>query len=186
MLALPDPPLSDGVVTLRPFRAEDVDVVAAACNDPLVQLYTRVPTPFTQDDARAFVAGASGRRLFEESLDLAIAAADGDRLLGAIGLIVDRHDDARAEIGYWVAPDERNRGAAGRALALMSRWAVGPGRFARLDLQAAVANLASIRVAERCGFVREGTARGAWYRGPERTDMAIFSLLSGDLEGPAS
>ena len=186
VLALPDPPLSDGVVTLRPFRIEDVDVVAAACNDPMVQLYTRVPTPCTAG-RRARVRRRSRRPpLFEESLDLAITAADGDRLLGAIGLIVDRHDDARAEIGYWVAPDERNRGAAGRALALMSRWAVGPGRFARLDLQAAVANLASIRVAERCGFVREGTARGAWYRGPERTDMAIFSLLSGDLEGSAS
>jgi len=183
VLALPEPPLGDGVIALRPFRIDDVDDLVVATNDPLIQLYTRVPTPYTADDARAFVSGAAGRRLFEESLDLAISGAEDDRLLGAIGLIVDRHDDARAEIGYWVAPDARNRGVAGRALALLSRWAVGPGPFVRLDLQAAVANLASIRVAERCGFAREGTARGAWYRGPKRTDMAIFSLLSDDVEG---
>ena len=68
-----------------------------------------------------------------------------------------------------------------RALMLLSRWAVREGPFARLDLQAAEANLASIRVAEKAGFVREGTLRGAWYRGPSRTDMAMFSLLRDDV-----
>ena len=94
--------------------------------------------------------------------------------------MIDRHDVHRAEIGYWVAPAERGRGVAGRALALLSAWAVTDGGFARLDLQAALANAASIRVAERCGFVREGTLRDAWYRGPARTDMVLFSLLPGD------
>lgn len=182
MLALPEPALGDGVVVLRPFHLDDVDVLVASCNEPLIQLYTRVPSPYTADDARSFIAGAAGRRLFEESLDMAVAAAEDGRLMGAIGLIVDRHDDHRAEIGYWVSHGERGRGVASRALALLSRWALREGLFARLDLQAAVANQASIRVAERCGFVREGTARGGWYRGPERTDMAIFSLLRHDVE----
>ena len=59
VLSLPDPPLGDGEVVLRPFRLEDVDTVSASCNDPLIQLYTRVPTPYTDDDARSFVAGAA-------------------------------------------------------------------------------------------------------------------------------
>ncbi len=184
MLVLPDPPLRDDQVVLRAFEVGDVNALVVASNDPLVQLYTRVPTPYTVDDARDFVTGAAARRLFDESLDLAVAAREDDRLLGAIGIIVNRHDDARAEIGYWVHPDERGRGVAARALTLLSRWALAEARFVRLDLQAAVANAASIRVAERCGFVREGTLREAWYRGPRRTDMALFSLLRGDAGRP--
>ena len=89
----------------------------------------------------------------------------------------------RAEIGYWVAPDCRGGGVATRALALLSRWSVTDGGFERLDLQAATANIASLRVAERCGFVREGVLRRAWYRGGGRSDMVLFSLVPEDM-GP--
>jgi RimJ/RimL family protein N-acetyltransferase len=183
MLAVPR--LADDVVRLRAFRDADVPGIALACSDPLTQLFTRVPFPYDEEDAREFVAGAPARRMIGESMDLAVASSDDDRLLGAIGLIVDRHDADRAEIGYWVAPHERGRGVAGRALALLARWAVTDGGFARLDLQAALANAASIRVAERCGFVREATLRSAWYRGARRTDMALFSLLPSDVRPAA-
>lgn len=182
---LPLPRLSDGRVVLRPFREDDAHGVALACSDPLTQLYTRVPFPYDEEDARAFILGAPGRRLAGEAIDLAVADAGDDRLLGCVGMIIDRHDADRAEIGYWVAPHERGRGVAQAALALMSRWAVTEGRFARLDLQAATANLASIRVAERCGFVREGVLRDSWYRGGGRSDMALFSLVPTDLERAA-
>lgn len=178
MLALPR--LADDRVRLRPFGLDDVPLVVEACRDPLTQAFTRIPHPYDEEDAREFIAGSASRRMTGESIDLAIAAREDDRLLGAIGLIIDRHDAERAEIGYWVAPRERGRGVAGRALALLSAWAVTEGRFARIDLQAALANTASMRVAQRCGFVREATLRGAWYRGPERSDMALFSLLPGD------
>lgn len=176
------PRLADDEIRLRPFRDDDVPGVALACSDPLTQMYTRVPFPYDEEDAREFVVGAAGRRMIGESMDLAVASRDDDRLLGAIGLIVDRHDADRAEIGYWVAPHERGRGVAGRALALLATWAVTEGGFARLDLQAALANEASIRVAGRCGFVREATLRSAWYRGAGRSDMALFSLLPSDVK----
>ncbi|MBJ7455413.1 MAG: GNAT family N-acetyltransferase [Thermoleophilia bacterium] len=177
---LPLPRLADDRVLLRPFGEDDVPAVTACCQDPLIQSFTRIPYPYGEDDAREFISGAPARRLLGESIDLAMADPGDDRLLGAIGLVIDRHDVHRAEIGYWVAPSERGRGVARRGLALMSDWAVTDGGFARLDLQAAVANAASIRVAESCGFVREGTLREAWYRGPSRTDMVLFSLLPTD------
>jgi RimJ/RimL family protein N-acetyltransferase len=183
--SLPDPPLSDGVVRLRPPRADDLDAVVEGCRDPLTQLYTRVPAPYTAEDGRAFISGAAGRRLLGESLDLAIARDDAeDPLIGMIGIVMDRHDPRRGEIGYWVGPRHRGRGVAGRALSLLSRWAVTGGGLERLDLYAAVGNGASLRTAERCGFVREGALRDAWFRGPRRTDTVLFSLLPRDLSDP--
>jgi RimJ/RimL family protein N-acetyltransferase len=178
---LPDPPLGDERVLLRPFVLEDVARVVQACRDPLTRRFTRVPDPYDEREARAFISGAPGRRLRGESLELAVERRQDGLLVGAVGLIADRYDPRRAEIGYWVSPDARGQGLARRALALLSRWAVTAGALERLDLQASVANPASIRVAESCGFVREGTLRSAWYRGPAREDMALFSLLPGDL-----
>jgi RimJ/RimL family protein N-acetyltransferase len=149
-----------------------------------VQRFTRIPAGYGPEDARAFIAGAPGRRARHESIELAVSGAAGGRLLGAIGLNMDRHDAGRAEVGYWVAPWARGAGVAGRALSLFSRWALGPGAgLVRLDLYASVANPPSMRVAERCGFVREGTLRKAWFRGPAREDLAAYSLLAEDLAG---
>jgi len=181
VLVLPDPPLADEFVRLREPAPRDLDAVVAACQDPMVQRYTRVPTPYEEADGRAFIGGSAGRRILGQSLELVIADRADDRLLGMIGLIADRHDALRAEIGYWVAPEARGTGVATRALALLSRWSVTDGGFERLDLQAATANIASLRVAERCGFVREGVLRRAWYRGDGRSDMVLFSLVPEDM-----
>ena len=110
-----------------------------------------------------------------------MAAADG-RLLGAVGLI-DRHDAARAEVGYWVAPWARGRGVAGRALALISRWALGPS-----GSPAASTSTPRWRTPPPCGSPSAaGTCaralRKAWFRGPAREDLAVYSLLVEDLGG---
>jgi RimJ/RimL family protein N-acetyltransferase len=157
--------------------------VVAACRDPLVQRFTRIPAGYDEREGRAFIEGAAGRREREESIELAVGDAADGHLLGAIGLVMDRHDAERAEVGYWVAAEARGGGVAGRALGLISPWALGPLGLRRIDLLATVSNLASIRVAERCGYVREGTLRRAWFRGPAREDMALYSLLAEDLAG---
>lgn len=180
-IALPDPPLRGGGVRLRPPSARDADAVFDACRDPGILRYTRIPRDYDAIDARAFVAGAGARRREGLSLELIITDRPDDALCGAVGLIVDRHDQARAEIGYWVHPVHRGRGLAGAGLDLMARWALGAGGFTRIDLLAAVTNAASLSVVARSPFVREGTARAAWRTPEGREDMAVFSLLAADL-----
>lgn len=185
-LLLPDPQLADERVVLRALAEGDVAGVVEACQDPLIQRFTRVPESYGEVQARAFIGGAPDRRAHGLSLELAIAGASDARLAGVIGLVRDRWDAERAEVGYWVAPQARGAGLASRALALLSRWALAEAGFARIDLQAALSNPGSIRVAERCGYVREGRLRRAWYRGEEREDMALFSLVDGDLAAPGA
>ena len=125
MLTLPDPPLADEAVRLREPAPRDLDG-GGRVQDPLVQRFTRVPTPYKKEaDGRAFIGARGG------AADPGGVASSGwsghrgdDRLLGMIGLIADRHDALRAEIGYWVSPDARGRGVATRALRLLSRWCV--------------------------------------------------------------
>jgi RimJ/RimL family protein N-acetyltransferase len=53
------PTLSGPRVRLRPWRPDDVDAVTAACQDPEVQRWTRVPVPYARSDAEAFVGDVS-------------------------------------------------------------------------------------------------------------------------------
>src|SRR5215204_297591 len=52
-LGPPDPPLCDELVELRPWLERDVPAIVAACNDPETARWTTVPSPYSEDDARA-------------------------------------------------------------------------------------------------------------------------------------
>jgi hypothetical protein len=55
----PPTTLSDGVVTLRAWRADDADAVYSACQDEQIQRYTQVPVPYLRSDATGFVTEVS-------------------------------------------------------------------------------------------------------------------------------
>lgn len=180
MLRLPDPPLGDGTVTLRPFGTEDIPDIVAACRDPEIPRWTRVPDDYSEADARAFLAMASAGRTEGTAIVLAVCDATDEALLGATG--IHGIGEGTGEIGYWMRREARGRGAATRAVRLVSGWALTDLGLARLDLLAEPANAASQRVAEKAGFSREGLLRGYRELKGTRRDFVMFSLLAGDLD----
>ena len=180
---LPDPPLTDGVVMLRPPRAADVPAILEACQDPDIQHFTFVPVPYEEEHARSWVDAAPGARARGESLNLVVAdAAEADGpLLGTVGLLRPDWTHRTAEIGYWVAPWARRRGAAARAAGLLAPWAIRTVRFARIACDVDVTNAASRRVAERAGFRHEGVLRSILEVKGRRWSLAAYSLIAEDL-----
>ena len=90
-----------------------------------------------------------------------------------------------ARVGYWVLPEARGRGVAGRALLLASRWAFAELGLHRLELGHAVGHEVSCRVAERCGYRAEGTLRGAMFESGRHDafrDVHLHARLSTDTE----
>jgi RimJ/RimL family protein N-acetyltransferase len=182
-LAPPSPPLSDGVISLRPPSPGDQGWVHAACQDPAIQRWlVRLPTPYTEEDALAWIEECARGWRDGDHASFVIVAPDGEGL-GAIGL--DVLGGGLGQVGYWVKPEARRRGIASRALALVARWAFGSVGVRRLQLTTHPENGVSQRVAERVGFTREGTLRW-WLVTPDgRRDAVMFSLLPGELEGGA-
>ena len=68
-----------------------------------------------------------------------------------------------------------------RRPASISGWALREQGFERVELRAATGNLASQRVAEKAGFVREGVARNAGHVHDGRVDLVVYSLTRADL-----
>jgi RimJ/RimL family protein N-acetyltransferase len=185
MPAIELPELRDGDLRLRPPAAVDVDAITAACQDPEIQRFTRVPSPYGRDDAAQFVRLA-GEALAEGTGVHLLAVDPADRLLGAVGLSVDRVDFS-GELGYWVAPDARGRGVATRGGRLLLELAFGPLALGFVDLHASANNPASNAVARRLGFTHEGTQHDATVDGPSgdrsapRCDVNLWGIRPGEL-----
>lgn len=174
-LSFPDPPLTDGVVGLRPWTEADVPAIAACCQNPEIPRWTQVPSPYDEDDARQFLVEAERSRLAGEELSLAVTDAGGGELLGAVG-VRPRGSERGADIGYWVAAPARGRGTAVRAVRLVASWAFRALGAQRVQVVAHPLNEASQRVALKAGFTREGLQRNYELRNGVWEDRVVFSL----------
>ncbi len=178
-----EPPILEGAgLRLRPYRSDDLEPLVAAIDAETVHWLTHVPWPYTEEAGRGFLAFAAGSWLAKQA-HFGIADGESDALLGGLNVDIDL-PHAIGEVGYRVNPGARGKQVATRAVALAVEWAFGELGLSRLDLGADTRNLASLRVAEKSGFRREGTLHGLVRRGAVRSDDAICSLLPDDPRPP--
>lgn len=177
------PTLTDGVVTLRAHRAEDVPRMLEQCRDPVSVAWTTVPTPYAEADAEEFgLRDVPG--WWAEGKEWGFAVEVEGRYAGTISLRDE--GPGRAEIAYGAHPDVRGTGAMLRALRLLVDWG-----FAELDLetivwQAFTGNWPSRKLAWRLGVTVEGTLRRYLPQRGARRDAWIGTLLKDDPREPRS
>jgi RimJ/RimL family protein N-acetyltransferase len=168
--------LADGLL-LRRWRPEDAEAVHRACQDPGIQFWTRVPSPYLLEHARYFVTEIAQKAWAEGTgAHFAVTDEHTGELVGSCGLVSIDRVLKSAEVGYWTAPWARGAGVAVRATRAVSRWAFDELEMRRVVWQAAVGNHASRMVALRAGFKIEGMLRLAESGG----DGWLGSLLPGD------
>jgi RimJ/RimL family protein N-acetyltransferase len=155
MLRHPDPPLSDGVITLRAKGRRDVDALVAICQDPEIARWTRVPSPYTRADAEGWIAAAELDRQVDRAIDW-LAVDEHGEVVASVAVQDIRRDEGVGEIGYWVAAPARGRGIATRAVRLASDWALNELGLQTLELMAHEDNVASQGVARAAGFTETG------------------------------
>jgi RimJ/RimL family protein N-acetyltransferase len=179
-IVLPAEPLVAGPTALRPWRDSDLRPLVAACQDPEISRWTRVPPNYTETDARAYLLQRYDMTFDGRAAPFAIVGASNGTLVGSIALIRIAWEHRRAEVGYWLARSSRGLGHATRAVGLICDWGIRTLGFERIDLLAATQNRPSQRVAERAGFTREAVLRSYMQARGERQDMVAYGLLTGD------
>jgi RimJ/RimL family protein N-acetyltransferase len=164
------------LMTLDDRWLEDV---AALVADPSVLAFTRIPEPPPADFAQTWISSyATGRS--EGTCEGFAAVDDGGRFVG-LGLAphIDREGD-EAELGYIVASRARGQGVGTQILRRLTAWAFSELRAQRLFLIIDVDNHASLRVAQRCGYQREGVMRSVHIKQQRRGDAELWSRLPSD------
>ena len=180
MGSFPSPLIRSDRLELREYTSDDLglasELVAAGEGEAL--------PPGTPTDPRQLALWfdkGMHRRDPDSSVHLMMLDRASGRIVGSIGLFNADWQVGSAEIGYGVRRSARRRGYATEALVAVARWALTEGGIQRVCLTANTVNLASIRVAEKAGFLREGTMRRAGIEDDGPHDLALFSLLNDEL-----
>lgn len=184
MSSLPtlDQHLTDGRVVVRDYEERDIpEILIAHQDDPGLHRIT--------GDERPPSGAELGRRAEQEAAER--AAGSGARLtilepgfdtcLGQLHVHDLDWDNARAELGIWIAPQARGRGLAQGALRLTAGWLLRSCGLARVQIVTEPDNEAMLRAAQAAGFAREGMLRAYLREHDKRVDVVVMSLLPSDL-----
>jgi len=172
----PQPTLTvGGGVLLRPWSLGDAQAVMDAYQDEAIQRW-HVQRADSLAETREWIAGWQGDWAAETGAHWAVVEADSDLLLGRAALKHLKFEGGTADVAYWTVPAARGKGVCPRAVDAMASWAFTAG-FHRLDLEHAVGNTASCRVAEKTGFAAEGVRRSAWLLADGRCDVHAHARL---------
>jgi RimJ/RimL family protein N-acetyltransferase len=162
---------------LRDWSIGDAGSLVRHANNPRIAAMMRdaFPSPYTLEDAYSFIITATDRA---QHLFLAIDL--GGEAVGGIG--VQPMDDVRhrtAEIGYWLSETFWGRGIATDAVRSLVPVAFEVYDIVRLQAGIFSNNPASMRVLEKCGFVREAVLTKAITKNGVLFDEVVYVHFGG-------
>jgi RimJ/RimL family protein N-acetyltransferase len=173
-------PLRTERLVLRRFRDTDLAAFLEYRNDPAVARYQGWSWPTSEADALAFIAEQRSAWLGEPGgVQVAVALAESDELLGDLYFGPAPGDGRQATIGYSLARRHQGRGYATEAVRGLLEFAFGELGLHRVTATVDPRNLASVALLERLGMRREGHFVQAYYdvAHGEWTDEYLYALL---------
>ena len=157
MTRTPSTTLETDRLVLRAPAAADAAPIQAMCDNwDVVRMTTRMPHPYTLDDARGWIGGRGDR--WADGREYTFALVFDGALVGVAG--VDLKEGAY-EIGYWIGEPWWGRGLATEAVGRLVRFGFDELGLDRLMAAHFADNPASGRVLAKCGF--RYTGEGMFY-----------------------
>ncbi len=113
------PHLSTRRLLLMPLQAEQAQTLAWLADEPeIADNAAALPSPYTVENAREFIAGQEEQYRSARLMGLGIHTSENRELVGVISLRFSPDHDS-AHLGYWIGVQYRNRGYAGEAVGAM-------------------------------------------------------------------
>ena len=176
----PEARLPDVSVRIRPVQPGDAVLLDRWRREPEVQRHQ----PLSDSSVAQLYAELTNQRidnLYRNRGDKFqwVVLADG-QAAGWITLVITNWTHGLAELGYALSTPFQRRGIMPRALDILLTDLFDHTRLRRVEARCAVENLASQRVLERLGFVREGRLRGYFVLRGQKVDNYLYAVLRSD------
>ncbi len=172
------------LVILQAYQEADIDALLAAISVS-IDLVSRYETwchpGYQRKDAAAYVRWWRESWQRGQAYYFAVRARDSSLLLGSCGLSGLNQEHRRAGLGFWIRSDHTGQGYATDAARAALRFGYEDLNLDRIELEIAVQNGASRRVAEKLGCTLEGTLRHRLVLPSGPTDTAMYALLRADF-----
>jgi ribosomal-protein-alanine N-acetyltransferase len=185
-MSLATPTLQTDRLRLRPFTDADHDALFALHSNADVLRYWDSPPWTERERAARFVAAC--RRMADEGSGarLAIDRISDGAFLGWCSLSRWNPDYRSAALGYCLGEAAWGHGYATEGAGAVLRWAFDSLDLNRVQAETDTRNLASARVLEKLGFVREGTLREDCVVDGEVSDSWVYGLLRREWQAPSA
>jgi [ribosomal protein S5]-alanine N-acetyltransferase len=180
LAALPAPTLPTARLRLRPFDDADAGDLFALHSNARVLRYWDAPPWRERARAERFIAACRQMEREGTGARLAVDQASEGAFLGWCSLNRWNPDYRSASLGYCFAEPAWGHGYATEAARALLRWAFDTLDLNRVQAETDTRNLASARVLEKLGFVREGRLREDCVVNGDVSDSWVYGLLRQD------
>jgi [ribosomal protein S5]-alanine N-acetyltransferase len=166
-----------GRLILRPFALTDAPQVKALAGDQRIYETTLcIPSPYEEGMAESWIA--THQRCFYEGLGVVYAICDQSGLLLGAASLARNSPFNRAELGYWIGAEYWNRGYCTEAAKAMVEYGFEVLAYHKISGRHFVGNLASGRVLEKIGMIREGVLRDEVVKDGRYVSTVLYGILN--------
>lgn len=166
------------VISLRPVSESDLDFLYRVHVD-IQNRGSYFPLGITSETMFKRQFHESG--LWSDSEGMLLIVDDSDAVLGHIEFFRTVSYLDELELSYQLySRDQERKGVVTDAVRLLTGYLFDSKKFNRIQLIIHPDNAASRRIAEKCGFLHEGTARGAWFHQGRSHDVEVYAQTRAD------
>ncbi len=164
-------------LVLRPFGPADApDVQRLAGDREIADTTERIPHPYEDGMAEAWIATHTERFRKRQGCEFAIILKDTSELTGAIGLTLTM-THRRGELGYWIGRPFWGQGYCTEAGRFVIDYGFSSFDLHRIQARCMSRNLASGRVMQKLGMKHEGRLHGYMLKWGVFEDVEVYGML---------
>jgi ribosomal-protein-alanine N-acetyltransferase len=164
---------------LRDFRNNDWEALHELYMKPETVQYNPSGYPENEAASRAMVAGwvHQANNATREKYTAAIITKTDSGFVGVISLDLGDHKYRRGEIWYKLLPDCWGQGLATEATKAMLAFGFEQLHLHRIECGCSIHNIASYKVMEKVGMIREGIKRKVLPLDNDWHDAYLYAIL---------
>lgn len=174
----PFPTLTTDRLILREAKMEDAPEVFFLRSDADVIKYIDRSPAQSLEEAKHFIQMVKDSQANNTGISWNITLKGDDKMIGNIALWRIDKENFRAELGYVLHPSQQGKGIMNEALLAVADYGFNNMRLHSIEANINPGNMASQRLLERNGFVREAYFKENYFYDGRFIDSAIYSLLT--------
>lgn len=173
--------LQSGNIKLRPLRLSDAERLAELANNEKISRNLRdgFPNPYTLANAENFLS-----KFTNQDPTTYFGIEYNGEHVGNISLVPGQDIYRKsAEIGYFIGEPYWNKGIVTTAVNLITEYGFKQLGIIRIQTGVFEYNTVSMRVLEKCGFVKDGVFHKSVFKQNKIWDEVRYSKINPEFEG---
>ena len=171
--------LENTKIRLRALEPEDLDSLYKWENDTRLWIHGNSLSPYSRLTLRQYIQDAQTQDIYQaKQLRLMIESKADKEIVGTVDLYDFDVRNQRMGVGILIDEKVRNKKYASETLSLIEQYTFSYLKVHQLYAYISVENATSIKLFEKCGFVKNNILKDWIYVDEKWVDVIIYQLIS--------